>query len=114
MKKKGFTLIETLVALVLFQFGMLAIAAAAAVAARDLAAAQRIVRAQTAARNRVALLIARACPAVASGTEESSEHTEHWRVESLGHHRTVRDSIDFALPRGRRGHVVARGSTLCP
>ncbi len=112
--RHGFTLIETLVALVLFQFGMLAVTAAAAVAARDLATAERIVRAQAAARERLELLRAVECPDIAAGTQQSAGLVEHWAVESLGAHRVLRDSVAFVLSRGRQGHVVLRAYTLCP
>lgn len=112
--RSGFTLIETLVALVLFQFGMLAVTAAAAVAARDLATAQRMVRAQSTARERVELLRARVCPDIAAGTHQSDGLVEYWAIESLAAHRVLRDSVAFTLPRGRKGHVVLRAYALCP
>lgn len=112
--RSGFTLIETLVALVLFQFGMLAVAATSAVAARDLAVAQRIARAQSLARHRVELLRAMACSATgADSVTAANGLREFWHVESLGPRRLITDSVDFALPRGRRGHVVMRASALC-
>ena len=58
---KGFTLIEVLIALVIFEFGMLALAATSAVAARDLGVANRRMKANAIARNRVELLRADAC-----------------------------------------------------
>lgn len=118
--RQGFTLVETLVALVLFQFGMLAVAAAMGVAARDLTVAQRIARAHSMARNRVELIRAAGCPSPASAT---LDHTggggteglvEHWRVEADGTQRFITDSVEFALPAGRRGRVVLRAAAICP
>ncbi len=113
--RRGFTLIEAIVALVLFQFGMLALAAAGALAARDLAIARQSARAQALARNRVELLRSSTCPPPGAGSVAHSHGlVEMWRVEAAGARRTITDSVDYALPRGARGHVVARAGTVCP
>lgn len=112
--RSGFTLIETIVALVLFQFGMLALAGTSAVVARDLAAAQRSLRAQSLARNRVELLRAGPCPSPVRGSATiPGGLRENWSVEAAGPRRAIVDSVDFALPRGRRGHVVLRSAVMC-
>lgn len=113
--RSGFTLVETLVALVLFQIGMLAVAATGAVAARDVAIARRTAQARDLARNRVEALRATAC-VIPSGREGSAVGpglTEHWRLVPAGAGREIVDSVSFALPAGRRGVVVIRGATLC-
>jgi Tfp pilus assembly protein PilV len=112
--RKGFTLVEAIVALLLFEFGMLALAAASAVAARDIAYAQRSMRAQALARHRVELLRANACPAPGSGTAEAPGGLrEFWRVDATGPLRIISDSVDLMLPGGRRGDVVLRAWTIC-
>lgn len=110
----GFTLIETLVALVLFQVAMLALAATSAVAARDLATAHRSVRATVLARNRVELLRAQPCPepAVASTTLPGG-FTESWTIEAAGLRRNIAVIVEFPLPRGRAGRVALSGSAIC-
>jgi Tfp pilus assembly protein PilV len=110
--RPAFTLVETLVALVIFQFAMLALAAGAAVAARDLGAARRVTTAHAMARNRVERLGAMSCPA-GQGTLRSGAYTEHWRVEQADDRRLIRDSVVFATPSGTVGFVVARGARLC-
>jgi Tfp pilus assembly protein PilV len=112
--RAAFTLIEIIIALVLLQIGMLAIAATMAVAARDLGVANRRTRAQSIAENRVALLRPMSCAAPSSGsTELSGGLTEHWRVEGAARVRTITDSIVIVLPRGREASVVVRGYMLC-
>ena len=114
--RTGFTLVETLVALVLFEIGMLAIAATGAVAARDVAIARRTAQARDLARNRVEALRATACviPSASEGSAvDAIGVTERWRVDAAGASRTIVDSVSFALPAGRRGTVVIRGATLC-
>ena len=112
--QSGVTLVETLVALVLFQFAMLALAAGAAVAARDLAAARRTAMALEMARNRVEQLAAAPCPTPRSGTSQTSGFTEHWRVDPGNGLRRVSDSVVFPRPNGAVGTSVARRTVLCP
>lgn len=109
----GFSLVETIVALVLLQFGMLALAAGAAVAARDLAAARRVAGANSLARNRVEGLASLACPAPDAGIMATNGFIEHWRVDPGEGRRLVSDSVVFARPSGISGFVVTRRATLC-
>ena len=110
----GFTLIETLVALVVLEFAMLALAAASAVAARDLAIAHRSVRAQSLARNRVELLWATACSTPPNGTATPTDgFTERWSVETVGDRKDIAVSVEFALPSRRSGRVALSTSALC-
>lgn len=110
--RAGFTLIETLVALMLFQFAMLALAAGAAVAARDLATARRVDRAHDSARNRVERLASH-CPEPSTGTVETSTLVEHWRVDVIDRLRLITDSVVYTRSDGLTGFVVARAAVLC-
>jgi len=112
--RNGFTLVETLVALVLFEFAMLALTAMSAVAARDLATARLRTQARAVATYRVESLRSTACGSAAKAARDSSAGLiEHWRVDVRGRGRDITDSVVFALPRGRRGTVVVRGAALC-
>jgi len=111
--RAGFSLVETLVALVLFQFAMLALTAGAAVAARDLAAARRIAVAHEMARNRVEQLAAVACPTPGTGTSETNGFIEQWRVEGGERSRAITDSVAFPRPNGKVGMSAARATVLC-
>lgn len=113
--RAGFTLIEAMVALVLFQIAALALAATSAVAARDLAVAHRHARAHAMAVERVALLKAGACAGAMSGSSlHPGGFEERWTVIAAGQARTVTDSVSFDLPGRRRGAAVARGAEICP
>lgn len=111
--RRGFTLVETLVALVLVQFGLLAVAAASALAARELAVATRAARARDVARERVELLRPGACAADVGGSRVTLELTEHWSVRGTGGYRIIRDSVAYRLPAGREGRVVFEQIVLC-
>jgi prepilin-type N-terminal cleavage/methylation domain-containing protein len=111
---RGFTLLEVLVALVLFQFGMLALAATSAVVARDFATATRRVRAHTLARQRAELLRSSACGAPGTGTSLHADGLrESWRVQALDARRSVTVTVEFGLPRGRSDTVVERAWAIC-
>ena len=113
--RKGFTLIEALVALVIFEFGMLAIVATSAATARDLMTANRRAHALAIGRDRAAQLRAAACTAPSAGARRAGgDYLEIWRVESLGSGRVITDSVVFAVARGRRTSIVARAATVCP
>jgi len=112
--RTGFTLVETLVALVLFQLGMLALVATAGVAARDLAEAVARRRAQAIASAHAEALRAAACRGTRSGSALlAAGMVETWRVKAAGVGWSVTDSIDVPLPRGRSAAVVARAWTVC-
>jgi Tfp pilus assembly protein PilV len=110
---RGFTLVETLVALVLLELGMLALAATSAVAARDLAIAHRTARAQALARNQLESLRANACGAAGGSAEVSGGYHVAWNVERLGRRRGLSVSVTFTLPGGRRRITTLRTAALC-
>ena len=113
--RAGFTLIEALVALVLFGIGALALVATTAVAARDLGIADRHARGHAMAVDRVARLRVTACAATATG---SAGHpgglAEHWRVGAAGSLREISDSVELTMPGKRAASVVVREWEICP
>ena len=113
--RRGFTLVEVLVALIIFQIAMLALAGTTAVAARDLSSAHRSSRAQALARNRLELHRARICPAPATARMiHEGGYTETWSIEEAQSLRRIVVIIEFPLPGNRTGRAVMSGSTLCP
>lgn len=111
--RAGFTLVETLVALLILEFALLALVATSAVAARDLAAARLLDRARETARNRVERLAA-GCPGAQAGTETlPAGLAEHWTVRAVGRERHIEDSVVVRGPRGAERSVVARTAVLC-
>ena len=111
--RRGFTLVETLVALVLVQFGLLAVAAASALAARELAVATRSAHARDVARERIELLRLGACGADAVGSRVTVALKEYWSVRGTQVHRIIRDSVAYQLPAGREGRLVVEQVVLC-
>ena len=112
--RAGFTLVEALVALVLFEIGIMALVASGAVAARDLAAANRRTRARSAASEHVERLRVSACAASAHGRADiAGGLAESWRVEAAGPTRVITDSIEYLLPGAHRSRVVVRAFVMC-
>ena len=113
--RDGFTLVETLVALVLLQLGVLALVATAGVAARDFAEATALRRGRVVARNRAESIRATACGAASGGSiAHGTGIVETWRVEASGTSRVIVASASVRLPRGRRAAIEARAWTICP
>jgi Tfp pilus assembly protein PilV len=112
--QRGFTLIEAIVALVLFEIAALALVATTAVAARDLAMADRHARGFALASDRVARLRGGACAATSAGTElHANGLREHWRVDAMGTLRAIADSVELPAPAGAAGAVVVRAWEAC-
>ena len=111
--RKGFTLVETIVALVLVQFGLLAVAATSALALRDMAAATRASMARDMARERLELLRGSACEVNTAGSRVIVGLNESWRVTGVGAVRAIKDSVEYALPAGRRAQFVIEEKVLC-
>jgi len=107
-------MVEALVALVLFEIGILALVASGAIAARDLASANRRTRARLVAAARVEILRTHVCAGGSSGhTELPGGLSEFWRGEGSGAARAITDSVAYELPAGRRSSVVVRAWALC-
>ena len=112
--RSGFTLVETIVALVLLQIAMLALAGGAAVAARDLSDSLTRRRALALARNRTEGLRAAACIAGGAGVRAlPGGMIEHWRVDAGDVARAITDSVTVQQTRGRTTSVVSRAWVLC-
>ena len=110
---RGFTLIESLVAILLLELGMLALAATTAMAARDLAFAHRSARAQAIARNQLETLTADGCAASGGASTVQGGYDVSWTVQAEHRRRTLSVRVAFSLPGGRLRVVTVRSAALC-
>ena len=113
--RRAFTLIEILVALVILEFAMLAVAAATTMAARNFAIAHRAVQAQALARNRLEYLSARACSGPVTGSlAVAGGYDERWEIDASVPLRRVSVRVEYAQTATRRGQVALASSVWCP
>ncbi|HEX8726862.1 MAG TPA: prepilin-type N-terminal cleavage/methylation domain-containing protein [Gemmatimonadaceae bacterium] len=96
--RSGFTLVELLVALVVFDVALLAFAADAAVLVRLQGVSSRREAGVASAESRVAGLRAVGCPSPAAGDSWPAPGVhEHWSVQAAGNAgRRVVDSVHFS------------------
>lgn len=111
--RRGFTLVELLIAVLLLDVGVLALVAATNVVVRRQTNIRRDTEAQRAAANRIERLIAAPCVAIAGDSSTPSGFAEHWWVQPDRAHREIGDSLEW-LERGARRRVVLRTSAACP
>lgn len=110
--RRGATLIELLVALLLLDIALLGLASMSAVAARRIGEAGRRSRAAIAARNRLERLAAMPCASMAGGSASLETGIEEvWSVTALRGAVELTDSIDL---HGRsREQVTVRIRVTC-
>jgi len=111
--RRGFTIVEVLVALVLAAVGMLALAGAETLAWRRNADADRAVRAGEVARNRVESIAGASCAAAASGSIAHADGiVERWMVRRQGGALLIDVRADWPTARGGDSVALA-GSRWC-
>jgi prepilin-type N-terminal cleavage/methylation domain-containing protein len=112
--RRGFTVVEVLVALVIVTVGMLGVAGASAVALRASSAAIRERSAVTRARTRLALLEAQGCASAAGGELQlAAGVVDRWTVgPPTSGVRLVEMRAEWDDTRGRR-YVLLQGALLC-
>jgi Tfp pilus assembly protein PilV len=110
--RRGGSLIELLVALILLDLALLSLATVGAVTAKRLGDAGRRSRAARAATNRVERLAALPCSAAAGGSATVERGmTESWIVQRVGQSMEVSDSIQ--IPSRPPERVVVRRRFPC-
>lgn len=114
--RRGFTVVEVLVALVVVTTGLLGVAAASAVALRASSAAVRERSAVTRARTRLALLEAAGCATAASGELPlplPAGLVDRWTVDAAANGvRLVQVRAEWD-DTSRRRQVLLRSALLC-
>jgi prepilin-type N-terminal cleavage/methylation domain-containing protein len=98
----GYTLIEIVVAMVIFTAGALALAASSAVVAQTVATNALRERGRRIASSRIALIKSH-CAAATSGGETVQQIASAWSVARVGGSRiSVTESVSYMSPRGPR------------
>jgi prepilin-type N-terminal cleavage/methylation domain-containing protein len=98
----GYTLIEVIVALLVFTVGALALAASSALIAQTMATNALRERGGRVAATRVALITSQ-CGTAVSGSGKVQQIESAWLVERFGRSRVnVTESVSYTSPRGPR------------
>jgi prepilin-type N-terminal cleavage/methylation domain-containing protein len=109
--RRGFTLVELLVAVLLIDVGVLAMVSATTMLARRQVELRTRAAASQLAANRIQRLIAGPCGAVIGTATAATGVTEHWSVTRLPNSvRALRDSVVFAVGGVERRVVVGARS----
>jgi type IV pilus modification protein PilV len=112
-KRAGFTLVELLVAMMVFAVGMLGLAATAASVTRMMGGARRQTIASTVAQGRLEKLRSSPCATLTSGSETVRGITNTWTITAVTRGVDVRDSVSFPSSRNTRRWKVYRTTLSC-
>ena len=110
--RRGFTLVELLIAVLLLDVGVLALVAATAIVVRRQSGTRREVEVRRIAANRIERLIAAPCVAVVGDSSTTSGFAEHWWVQPDHKRREIGDSLEWVVS-GMSRHIVTRTSAAC-
>jgi type II secretion system protein I len=102
-RASGFTLIELVIALVLFSVGAIALAGSAAAIARQMAASGRRSRAAMMARSRAEESQSRPCAALTAGSDEMAGVRSQWDVSASSTAAEIEQRVEYGSVLGRHG-----------
>ena len=113
--RRGFSLIEVVVAILILAVGVLGLAATSSVVTRQIGGGAQQNTAANLAASRFEQMRARLCTSLTSAASavKTNGISERWTVVAVNDGRVVRDSVWYDTPRGERGFVFE--TTLpCP
>lgn len=113
LRSPGYTLIEVIVALLVFTVGALALAASSGIIAQAMATNALRERAGRVAVSRIALIKSQ-CHVAGSGSEKAQQMESTWSVARADRSRvSVTESVSYVSPRGPRTQSY-RTTIWCP
>jgi type IV pilus modification protein PilV len=98
--RAGFTIVELLVALMIFAVGMLGLAATAGSVTRMMGGAKRQVIAATVAQTRLERLRSSPCTSIASGADTTRGIVSTWTVTAVTRGMNITETVRFQTSRG--------------
>ena len=111
--RAGFTLVELLVAMMVFAVGMLGLAATAGSVTRMMGGAKRQTIAAAVAQSRLERLRSSPCASIVSGSEVVRGINNSWTVSAVARGVNVRDSVSFPSSRNTRRWKVYQTTLSC-
>lgn len=112
-KRAGFTLVELLVAMMVFAVGMLGLAATAGSVTRMMGGAKRQTLAATLAQSRLEKLRSSPCTTLTSGSETARGITNTWTVTAVSRGVNIKDSVSFRSSRNTTRSKVYQTTVSC-
>ncbi len=111
--RAGMSLVELLVALLLFSAGVLALVTTAALLTRQMTSSWELTRGASIGLSRLEALSSVSCKTVSSGTASDGPYSERWVVTTGTSLMTVVDTV--RTPFGRTTRTQVYGTTIyCP
>lgn len=111
--RAGFTLVELLVAMMVFAVGMLGLAATAGSVTRMMGGAKRQTIAATVAQSRLEKIRSSPCASLTSGSETVRGITNTWTITAVTRGVDVKDSVSFPSARNTTRYKIYRTSLSC-
>lgn len=97
-RNSGFTLIEALVAVVLFVIGVLTFVQTSALVTRLIARGTRAEKASVLAQQRIDILRATTCPLLAGGSDAVGAVSRAWTVTTVGNAQRILVTVSYPQP----------------
>ena len=103
--RKGFTLVELMVAMMLMSVGLFALASSSAVIVRQMGEASSMNIASSVAQTRVERLRTATCTAAATGTGTTRGITESWTLTPMTRSAELAVTVTYTTKRGSRSQT---------
>jgi type II secretion system protein I len=103
--RAGFTLVELMVAMIIFAMGILAMASTASVVVRQMGDSGRMSIAATVAQSRIEQLYAGDCRTAQTGSATTSGVTESWTVTPATRSAVFSVTVTYVARRGARSQT---------
>jgi prepilin-type N-terminal cleavage/methylation domain-containing protein len=101
LNRKGFTIIEVMISILILTVGLLAMASTAGLVTRMIGQSKRFEAAAELAAERIELIVADpTCPLIGSGSATSGANTVAWRVTAFGRGERIQVIVNWPLSAG--------------
>ena len=111
--RRGFTLIELVVAMLILVVGILSMVGTSAMLSRQMGGARQMTVASLVAQGRIEQLRSMSCKTIATGSTVTRGVTEVWVKKDTARAVIIIDTVKYRTPRGQRTQVFW-SSIPCP
>ena len=112
--RRGFTLVEVILAMVLLAVGLLALASGSVGVMRQMRSGNKAAVAAMVAQARMEKLRSKGCSAISSGSATTSGMSEKWTVTvAIARVNAVAETVFYSSRAGKRDTVALKGAVPC-